>query len=403
MNVQPVQEYAAVPTKEKEMLTPNEGSEEESFVKMAILELKELFLEEKSYNKKKTFILSLLLLLNLFLIVLTLFKTNKMQNVQETFSGLDTTPSTTRLPLAVTVPATSSLNPTFEPTSFPSFSRPSSEVSCGEYLRSTKFVEGCTHNNGRKFPILISGVPRSGTMRTASLLQNLGIDIVHDFENVKSVGAVSWILAFRQENPYHYYGPVVFPAGDAFNHVFHQVREPLACITSIACTEPWYKTHYQNFVSSNVDLKTKLFKNKNGDLSPQTKFGLSLRMFVQYHEFLDKISDLTFRMEDVNVTLLKKIIQMANIEMPSEENFAKLNLGEKINARRHRKKISWKDLFAIDKNYAKRAQKLALKYGYEISENDRKMDTKDWNIGHISCSDFSKISTVASSPSEVSY
>lgn len=77
-------------------------------------------------------------------------------------------------------------------------------------------VDSCT--------LLITGCGRSGTNYTAVLLEKSGYAIYH--ERFGEDGCVSWPMAVNSYSPW---GPI---SEDSFQHVFHQVRHPLAVITS---------------------------------------------------------------------------------------------------------------------------------------------------------------------------
>lgn len=80
--------------------------------------------------------------------------------------------------------------------------------------------------------LLITGCARSGTMYIATLLQESGLDVKHEW--LGDYGCSSWIMNFNAE---------VTPYGQARNgaffvHTFHQVRHPLKVISSVYSTEP---------------------------------------------------------------------------------------------------------------------------------------------------------------------
>lgn len=243
---------------------------------------------------------------------------------------------------------------------------------CEFYMKSTKYFPECSLDNTKSsWPLLISATPRSGTVRTQTLLKELGFDITDDWGNPGKHGTVSWILAFR-DSPEGYFGPVHITKKQSFEHVLHQIRDPLASITSIAYTEPWHKKNYFNFVHRHVNLGHPAL-NETIDFSNEMRISFALRMWVQYHEFLDKIADFHFKMEELSIDMLKKIIQISNFTMPSENLFQKLKFEKVVNARKHKEKITWKELEKIDSKFTKRAQNLARKYDYNsVDENLKK-------------------------------
>jgi hypothetical protein len=104
-----------------------------------------------------------------------------------------------------------------------------------------------THNTF-VLPLLITATPRSGTVATVNLLRALKLDVADDYDEVGQHGRVSWVHAFNEfdhiQHPNNsvplpfYTRPWELLVGDRFRTVLHLVRNPLASITSIACTEP---------------------------------------------------------------------------------------------------------------------------------------------------------------------
>ena len=94
------------------------------------------------------------------------------------------------------------------------------------------------------YPLLITGTPRSGTNFIWSLLSQLQVDsqnkggsqpvlrLAH--ENLKADGLVSWLhivpgADMLWPKPTH---------NSKFHAIWHQVRDPLKSLTSMAFTEP---------------------------------------------------------------------------------------------------------------------------------------------------------------------
>lgn len=74
--------------------------------------------------------------------------------------------------------------------------------------------------------VLITGCGRSGTKYASFALQRLGLEVPH--ERLGRDGISSWTMAVVAEG--RPYGP---PSSEvSFQHIFHQVREPLATIAS---------------------------------------------------------------------------------------------------------------------------------------------------------------------------
>lgn len=92
-------------------------------------------------------------------------------------------------------------------------------------------INGSIFAADEKF-MLITGCARSGTQYITKVMQLSGLDIMH--ENVGYHGSASWLMAV--EDVATPYGPGC--EGIKFQHVLHQVRDPLKVISSVYTTEP---------------------------------------------------------------------------------------------------------------------------------------------------------------------
>ena len=73
-------------------------------------------------------------------------------------------------------------------------------------------------------PLLIIGCGRSGTNYLALVLEKAGYEIFH--ERIGKHGTVSWPMTVNSISPW---GPL---SEDSFLNIFHQVKHPLAVLTS---------------------------------------------------------------------------------------------------------------------------------------------------------------------------
>jgi hypothetical protein len=79
--------------------------------------------------------------------------------------------------------------------------------------------------------LLVTGCARSGTVYITKVMQQCGIDIHHEY--IGKHGVCSWLMAVDDETAP--YGPG--SAGIRFQHVLHQVRDPIKTISSVYTTE----------------------------------------------------------------------------------------------------------------------------------------------------------------------
>ncbi len=124
-------------------------------------------------------------------------------------------------------------------------------------LNSTLKLSSCDDNYDHNYvyPLLITGVGRSGTRFAAKTLTALGYDVAHDDARCGRVGAASWPLAIREgayhTRPYQLPNFATINSGFRgpnprwrFRRVFHQTRDPLRTILSRAnsvgmMVSPW--------------------------------------------------------------------------------------------------------------------------------------------------------------------
>jgi hypothetical protein len=84
----------------------------------------------------------------------------------------------------------------------------------------------------RHLKVLVTGCGRSGTRYTTFLFRRLGLDVLH--ERLGRDGIASWTMAVSSEQ--RPYGP---PSSHcSFEHVFHQLRNPLEVIRSVTTFGP---------------------------------------------------------------------------------------------------------------------------------------------------------------------
>ena len=80
--------------------------------------------------------------------------------------------------------------------------------------------------------LLITGCARSGTTYISKFLQNCGLDVPHEVTG--EFGCISWMMA--ADDCFAPWGEGSL--GYEFDLVFHQVRNPLKCISSVMINQP---------------------------------------------------------------------------------------------------------------------------------------------------------------------
>ena len=103
-------------------------------------------------------------------------------------------------------------------------------------------IQTCLFSNCK---VLVIGCGRSGTTYTTTLLRECGYDIQH--ESFGEDGSVSWAMTVNQ---YSYIS--LEQVTDSFEHIFHQVRNPLNVITSWSSNFYDPNSHFHNRVWSYI-------------------------------------------------------------------------------------------------------------------------------------------------------
>jgi hypothetical protein len=87
-----------------------------------------------------------------------------------------------------------------------------------------KAAPGCDASAGT-LPLLVTGVGRSGTHHTESVLRKMGVKVHH--EAAREDGSVSWIYAVVDDRAFYPWEAAKFRiAGRRFQRIFHQVQRP---------------------------------------------------------------------------------------------------------------------------------------------------------------------------------
>lgn len=127
--------------------------------------------------------------------------------------------------------------------------------------------------------VLVTGCGRSGTGYMARFLRSSGVDILH--EHMGSDGSVSWLMAARID--WAPWGPL---AKDyKFEHVFHQVRDPLKVIQSFYNVPPRATWEWISAVIPQIKLT-------DSDLTKCAKY------WVYWNLMAEKRAEWTYRIED---------------------------------------------------------------------------------------------------------
>lgn len=202
--------------------------------------------------------------------------------------------------------------------------------------------------------VLITGCARSGTVYTAKILLENGLEVGHEIDG--KAGIVSWLMATDTDkgfsdkpgaNDYH------------FQHVFHQVRHPLQTISSVNT----FSESNWKFIRANIpEISVK-----------DPKLVRAAKFWYYWNLMAEKKAEMTYRVEDIEnvldeislrlgVKLDKEVLKKVPKNIHTRRYFFKRLLHSR---RYYYKKYTWADLKkALDPDLYDKIVELARRYGY---------------------------------------
>jgi hypothetical protein len=136
----------------------------------------------------------------------------------------------------------------------------------------------------RRAKLLVTGCGRSGTNYTTVLLRRCGIDVPHE-HYVGADGISSWMFAVRGRSAPR--GPAPFCY--EFDHVVHQVRNPLMAIPSITT----FREESWEYIAQYIAI----------DLSDPPLLRAA-RYWIEWNEIVERRAELRIRIEDMPAAVL---------------------------------------------------------------------------------------------------
>jgi len=254
---------------------------------------------------------------------------------------------------------------------------PCGTLCCATIARSTLYSKCCNFPSKKLWPLLITGTPRSGTVFSHRLMRNLGLDMHDDWGMPRRDGIVSWIHVFselddrahpksRKFSPY--FGPAKSLAEGRFKVVAHQVRDPLSSLTSM-CAEPG-GGYQKNLVA--WDYINKHVPVTIGSIRSNARsVRIRMQFFLNWHRFIDSLDAWRFKLEDISnpsssPAIIQQLFQRLGRPIPSAKSVftALRRVPHDTNTRKHRKGLTWEDLFCSDADLARSIWDLWKAYGY---------------------------------------
>ena len=278
----------------------------------------------------------------------------------------------------------------------------SSPARCRLLSRTFKLAPECGDDENRLdvYPLLVTGVGRSGTMYTHEALSKRGLSFTHDNTQVGKHGAAAWPLAIR-DSPEGTPVPYALPSFAAYQRSFkgagatarfrvvvHQVRNTLKCIVSRAnrvgmMFAPIRYSHPEMFknLAAGTSLEGRiayppaeemqafLDAKAEADWSVEKRLRVALWHYVMWNEWLTEFSDVTMRLEDLDTDLLCQYAgdgtSPCGQTPPAGSDNKKANSHELIP---ELEGVTWAQLCAISPYMCDRAKKLSVSYGYDVGE-----------------------------------
>ncbi|KAL7548850.1 hypothetical protein ACHAWF_012114 [Thalassiosira exigua] len=251
------------------------------------------------------------------------------------------------------------------------------------YVCKSTLLSTCCGNvndlNGKSsnvYPLIITATPRSGTVFTSGLLTKLNIPVANDRQTPKRYGMVSWVHIFQGSYSELWWTKAKDLKRSKFRVVWHQVRDPLKTLTSMAFTEPLLKKQYVGYLKRHIDLtidENVTESNKNKILIQR-----GLQFYVGWHSFIDSLNVPLLKLEDLvvdkNLTGLNALF--ASIDKPPPDpNHTKRLIDQQRrrrqrrnlvnhNQRKHRETLRWDELCGVDALLTLKFLALSQSYGY---------------------------------------
>lgn len=216
------------------------------------------------------------------------------------------------------------------------------ESSLSYFVRSVETKYFSHFLDKKRKLIVITGCGRSGTTYSSKVLKQIDIEIGH--ERLKKDGISSWYLASKKNKVV--VGPSLNDLKRFDKLIIHQVREPLAAISSMLSSgSPSWK-----FLSTEIPI----------DIQQDTKILRSMKYYYYWNNQTEEIADVRIKAEEFSL-VIQDVLERNNIKFtPSNIDLTK---NSKINTRKH-PKLTWDNLYRENEKLTEKIRILGAKYGY---------------------------------------
>lgn len=215
------------------------------------------------------------------------------------------------------------------------------------FIEKTDTKEDCkvSTRNLIKRPLLISGCARSGTKFITIFFKLNGYDVGHEYDG--HFGVVAWTMTPNSD---------MTPWGPGYNnyvfeHIFHQVRNPLKTIASAGNEPPISWLFIKKFIPEIEMDDPKIVKGA--------------KYWYYWNLLAEKKAEWTYRIEDIE-NQVGKMAALLGIDLnPIILEIIPTN----TNTRGYWDVYSWEDLReALDADLFQNIVEMATRYGYDTSD-----------------------------------
>jgi len=184
-------------------------------------------------------------------------------------------------------------------------------------------------------PFLITGHPRSGTGYISHVLSKLGLDVKHEDWGADGVSSYAHLLS-----------------PEKFSTIAHQTRHPLDVFKSVKTLSKYNSKHYE---------RTCHLVGEDPMIPPEKPLIRIMWTWINWCKEADRVSSYRYQIEQLD-EIYPDLYEALGIEadyLPeSDDRNSRKDDPDYI------EKITWDDLFKLDKQLAKQVKDLAKKYGY---------------------------------------
>ena len=257
-------------------------------------------------------------------------------------------------------------------------------------LNSTLKLSPCDDNYDANYvyPLLITGVGRSGTRFAAKTLTALGYDVAHDDARCGRVGAASWPLAIR-EGTYLLPNFATINLGFRgpkprwrFRRIFHQTRDPLRTILSRAnsvgmMVSPWmysdpllfrdglgYCPGFPPVVEFAAWREDRTAEKRGASWTPEMRLRVALFHYVFWNDWVNAYADWTYKLEDFDAPEVARRASLGPPRPPARPKPAAATENSRA-MDPALASVTWADLERISPLVWRRATQLARQFGYD--------------------------------------